>query len=326
LAKLVGVFNTSHSPFCYSDPGTWAAIRASRPPYDESVPVDDREANIAKGERVLRAQQILRAKLAEVGPDVIIVFGDDQHEMYDFDNHPAISVYLGVSFSGRSLGPDGVRQRTDPAPMARVPGHPALATRILTGLLERGFDPGFMMGVPKPDAGMSHAVMRPISALTNLSIPVVPLLCNGYHPPQLTAGRSYLVGRAIAGIIEEYPGDLRVAVMGSGGLWHTPGQPHSRLDESFDRRGLEFMARGDVQSWAVHFDGYHRDPADPSQQYLAPQFSQLPRSGGPQGGTRETCNWIGAAAVADRRPHTVVDYVPVYASPIGLAFAYTTEF
>jgi hypothetical protein len=44
--------------------------------------------------------------------------------------------------------------------------------------------------------------------------------------------------------------------------------------------------------------------------------------GGPQGGTRETCNWIAAAAVCEGSRNTIVDYVPVYASPVGAAFAY----
>ena len=36
----------------------------------------------------------------------------------------------------------------------------------------------------------------------------------------------------------------------------------------------------------------------------------------------EVSNWITAAAVTDGMPGTVVDYVPIYASPIGVAFAY----
>ena len=40
------------------------------------------------------------------------------------------------------------------------------------------------------------------------------------------------------------------------------------------------------------------------------------------GGTGETRNWIVAAAVADGQPATVIDYVPIYASPIGTSFAY----
>jgi len=42
--------------------------------------------------------------------------------------------------------------------------------------------------------------------------------------------------------------------------------------------------------------------------------------GGPQGGTRETCNCIAAVA-ADGKPAAIVDDVPVYASPIGAGLA-----
>ena len=50
--------------------------------------------------------------------------------------------------------------------------------------------------------------------------------------------------------------------------------------------------------------------------------SGLLDAGGPRGGTRETCNWIAAAAVVEGTPATLVDYIPIYASPIGAAFAY----
>ena len=43
--------------------------------------------------------------------------------------------------------------------------------------------------------------------------------------------------------------------------------------------------------------------------------------GGVGGGTGETRNWIMAQAIADR-PGVVVDYVPVFASPCGMGFAY----
>ena len=39
------------------------------------------------------------------------------------------------------------------------------------------------------------------------------------------------------------------------------------------------------------------------------------------GGTGEIRNWIAAAAVADGKPATIVDYVPIHASPIGAGFA-----
>jgi hypothetical protein len=51
----------------------------------------------------------------------------------------------------------------------------------------------------------------------------------------------------------------------------------------------------------------------------------MPVLGGPQGGTREIANWIATAAAAGK-PATIVDYVPVYASPIGCGFAYWDGF
>ena len=42
------------------------------------------------------------------------------------------------------------------------------------------------------------------------------------------------MGSAIKDIIAEYPDDLRVAVVGSGGLWHTPGAKNAWLNEEFD--------------------------------------------------------------------------------------------
>jgi hypothetical protein len=48
----------------------------------------------------------------------------------------------------------------------------------------------------------------------------------------------------------------------------------------------------------------------------------MPGIGGPQGGTRETVTWIAAAAALEGKTATIVDRVPIYASPIDTAYAY----
>jgi len=116
-----------------------------------------------------------------------------------------------------------------------------------------------------------------------------------------TAARCYEFGKALRKAIEEAPQDLRVAVVGSGGLWHTPGAKAAYLDEDFDREMLKYLEAGDIKGMAAHFDSYHIPEGDTSQ-YIgvrARQATGMPGFGGPQGGTRETCNWIIAAAVAD---------------------------
>jgi Catalytic LigB subunit of aromatic ring-opening dioxygenase len=313
MATLVGVFNMSHSPFCYMPAERWNDVRASRS-LRADVPHDDVETNRSKAARVATAFATLRAKLTATSPDVIVVFGDDQLECFDFRNYPAFAIYAGEKFHG-GLANGGT---------AGVPGHPAVASALLTGLMRRGFDPAFSLDMPKPDRGIGHAFLRPAESLTDFTTAIVPVFLNCYYAPQPTAARCYQLGVAVREVIEEQPRDLRIAVVGSGGLWHTPRARDAYLDEGFDRAILGLLAAGDARSMAEFFDDYRVPTDDASQRLGAPGAGTtgLPDAGGPRGGTRETCNWIAATAVADGAPATLVDYVPIYASPIGAAFAY----
>jgi hypothetical protein len=110
-------------------------------------------------------------------------------------------------------------------------------------------------------------------------------------------------------------------------LWHTPRRKDAWLNEAFDEALLAHMARGDIKAMAACFDDYAVPEGDTSQDIgtRGREVTGMPGFGGPQGGTRETCNWIIAAAVADGTKNVIVDYVPVYASPIGAAWAYATD-
>ena len=87
---------------------------------------------------------------------------------------------------------------------------------------------------------------------------------------------------------------------------------------------LAHLAKGDIKAMAAHFDGYRVPHDDTSQDVGArgPEVTGMPGPGGPQGGTRETCAWIAAAAAVEGRTATIVDRVPIYASPIDTAYAY----
>jgi len=318
MATLCGVFATSHSPFCYMPPERWNEVRASRS-LRADVPFDDLAANRDKAARVARGFAILREQLAATAADAIVVVGDDQLECFDFGNFPAFAVYVGEELEGALWAGSGA-----PAPRARVPGHPALGVALLRGLMERGFDPAFSMTPPKPERGLGHAFLRPIESLTRLTTPVVPVLVNCYYAPQPTAMRCYQLGRALAEIIAAHPDALRVAVVGSGGLWHTPRAKDAYLDEGFDRAILDRARTGDAKGMAEFFDSYRIPAGDRSQDagLRGPGITGMPGFGGPQGGTRETCNWITAAGASDGHKSVIVDYIPVYASPVGVSFSY----
>lgn len=321
MGQLVGVLQTSHGPFTNLAPERWEAIRLARH-YREDVPIETDEERVAKAERAKAGIKVLTDKLHEMNPDVLVIFGDDQFECFDFNNFPSLSVYVGETFAG----PDN-EGRGQPEKFHSVPGHPKLGVHLLSSLLQNGFDPAFSMGLPNAEKGMCHAIMRPLEFFQHYDIPTVPVMVNGYYPPSAPAIRCYQIGKAVRQAIDSYPEDLRVVVVGSGGLWHTPGRLDSYLDEEFDQTCLRYLEKGDIRGMAEYFDAYEPPAADRSQDVSpgSQGMTGMPPINGPQMGTREICNWIGAAATADGRPSVVVDYIPIYASPIGTAFAYCDD-
>jgi hypothetical protein len=335
LAKVSLVLCSSHSPYLYEPPETWEgnrARRAERGAFRADVPVDSEETNHAKFERCMRAYQVLKARLEAARPDVLLVFGDDQGEQFHFDNFPALGLFVGDEYEGykktkyvglRTPGlPRTARPRT-PEHWTRVRNHPRLAKHLLTELTRDGFDLMFSTELPDKEEGIGHAFMRPSYYLIpEYDVPTIPFFVNCYFGPQPTGRRCFELGSAVRKIIESYPEDLRVAVLGSGGLWHTPGAPNAYLDEAFEQDILAAFAAGAPRVAAERFDakGQLLSSSDPEE---------VKRASGGTGvllglgsGTGEIRNWLIAAAVAGESPATIVDYVPVYASPCGMGFAY----
>jgi hypothetical protein len=335
LATICTAICTSHSPYLFASPEEWEEARRIRLLHggiDPSVPVDSAAENRAKHGRCMQALGVLREVLTAARPDVIILFGDDQSEQFDFRNYPAFAVFAGETFAGFKIsGKFGLpvpktarasRHKT-PEHWVAVPGHPTVARSLITQLIEAGFDLSYSLELPRSEEGIGHAFMRPAFYLApEYNVPTVPFFVNCYFGPQPTARRCVELGRAVRRCIDHLPASLRVAVIGSGGLWHTPMLPGSILDTDFDAKILEGLKRGDPVGMATYFDSRRPNvtPDDPRSLDRESGGSQMVLGLG--GGTGETRNWIITAAVMEGRAGTVVDYVPVYASPVGLAFAY----
>ena len=334
VARIATVLCASHSPFLFSTPEEWdpgRLSRLSRGGMSPDEPVETIEEQFAKHARCVAAYAVLKAHLERVKPDVLLIFGDDQGEQFDFTNFPAFALYTGAEFSGYKIsryfglpvgGQRAVRPKT-PEHWVTVKSHPQLARGLMTGLIGRGFDIAFSNKLANEEEGMGHAFMRPSYYLVpGYDIPTIALSVNCYFGPQPTAQRCYELGRAVRAAIEALPQDLSVAVLGSGGLWHLPNYPKSWLDLEFDRNIVAGIRSGDARATAAYFDSVTPpyDPADEKSVALASGGTGMVLGYG--GGTGETRNWIAAAAVADGKPGTIVDYVPIHASPIGAGFAY----
>jgi len=334
MARVCTVLCASHSPWLFTPSEQWEpgrAARFARGGLSAQTPVDSVAENAAKYERVKRAYAVLRAQLEKARPDVLLIFGDDQLEQFTFKNFPAFALFTGESYAGYKISryvglpvgaPRPIRDKT-PEHWATVPAHPVFARALMRELVSDGFDLAFSNELIDEDEGMGHAFMRPMTYLDPAyALPTVPLFVNCYYGPQPTARRCFELGRAVRAAIERIPLDLNVAVLASGGLWHLPNVPDSWLDESFDAAILERLQTGDARSTAAYFDGVEPpyDPADAASVARASGGTGIVLGWG--GGTGETRTWIAASAVADGIGATVVDYIPIYASPIGAAFAY----
>jgi aromatic ring-opening dioxygenase catalytic subunit (LigB family) len=304
-------------------------IREARPT-SETNPWTTEEENQAQWDRTRVAFDVLKQKMEEAKPDVILCFGDDQIEQFNFSNFPGFAIFVGEDYEGyktfarQGFVPGqrkGFTEKTADT-WVKVPAHAAFAKEVAVNLVRREFDLSFMTEEANKEHGIGHAFLRPMSNIVpDFDIPTIPFYINCFYGPQPTANRVYQLGKAIREIIENSPQDLRVAVFGSGGLWHTPGNPESYLNEEFDQASLDAVKSGDAKAFADHFDRYVETPID---EYKNDTWVDggTGMYNGIGSGTGETRNWIAAAAVADGTPGTVIDYVPIYSSPCGVGFAY----
>ena len=74
-------------------------------------------------------------------------------------------------------------------------------------------------------------------------MPAVPLFINTFYPPnQPSVRRCFALGNALADAVATWDEDLRVAVIGSGGM------SHFVVDEELDRGFLGAMQRKDTDA------------------------------------------------------------------------------
>ena len=194
--------------------------------------LDERKS---RGERVTRALDELRRVYRENKPDVAVVIGKDQKEVFS-EPTPSLAV-----FSGAEL-PNVPPQRAAFAPDAAVtyPGHPELARHLIEALEAEGFDMAEVSKMP-PNAWMQQTpiVQHAYSfvyhqIMGNEPPPSVPVFMNTFFPPnQPSIGRSIAFGRALVRAILAWDSDKTVGIFASGGL------SHFICDEELD---AEFLA------------------------------------------------------------------------------------
>lgn len=327
MARLVAAFGSSHSimlvarrddwqhgfrvidatnPHYYDrrgDKTDYASLLAAAPPEAPAMVTPER-----MGERFDAAQAAmdhLGQRIREARLDVLVIVGDDQTELFRTTNNPAIAIYHGDTIRNTAREP---ARPGDPWPKAArmwrheperdrdYPVASELGRWLVRQLCDRDFDIASMDGL-EPGQSEGHAfqfVHRRL--LGHHELPVIPVILNTFDPPnQPTPRRCVALGRALRELIAQWPGDLRVGVIASGGL------SHFVVDEELDQQVIAAIRRKDSAALAAF---------DPRRL---------------QAGSSEIRNWLVVGEMARDLDMDWLEYIPGYRSPAltgtGLAFA-----
>lgn len=328
MARIVLGIASSHSPQVNTPPESWAGHagrdmhtyklvdRAGNPTtYEQLLAHADPGLTAQLAPAVKRRRHDacqtaigrLAARIEEVAPDVVVIIGEDQHELFHDDCMPALLVYWGDTLVS---APHPWRTEQDASlrdaawaygwdEIREFPIASELGERLIDGLIERAFDVAHARYLKEGQA-IGHAfgfVYRRL--LAGKPIPTLPVMLNTHYPPnQPTARRCYELGRVIKQTVEAWKRDARVGVIASGGLTHFV------IDEQFDRELLHAIKDRDVG-----------------------RISSIPQRL-LNSGTSEVRSWITAAAALTDLDMEIVDYQPSYRTPagtgVGMAFAQWT--
>ncbi len=224
MATVAAVIASTHHPFYYR---ASTSSGADRPPF-----ADEWVAKI----------EAFRATLTQAEPDVLLMVGSDHFHQLWLDNMPQFLVGKAPVFDANWYN----EEREFGLPRMRLAGEEDLAAHILRQGLDAGFDLAF-----SNELRIDHSVTCPIITLRpQADLPVVPVYTNIFAPPMPRPPRFVELGRALRRMVESWPADKRVAIIGTGHLSLELGGPRQfgphGPDPEFDRKAVEWIANGDI--------------------------------------------------------------------------------
>jgi protocatechuate 4,5-dioxygenase beta chain len=181
--------------------------------------------------------QPAREWLAEHKPDVAILVYNDHANGIDLDIVPT----FGIGTADRyEVADEGFGRR----PVPDVIGDPDLSLHLLESLVDEGFDLTVFQ-----ELAVDHGFTVPLSVWTPdpgdaWPCPVVPLLVNVIQYPQPTAARCYALGQALGRAIASYDQDVKIGILGTGGMSHQlAGARAGFINSTFDHMFMEAIEK-----------------------------------------------------------------------------------
>ncbi len=225
MATVAAVIASTHHPFYYR---ASTSAGDARPPF-----ADEWVAKI----------EAFRATLTRAEPDVLLMVGSDHFHQLWLDNKPQFLVGKAPWFDANWYN----EEREFGLPRMKLRGEEELAAQILRQGLDAGFDLAF-----SNELRIDHSVTCPIITLRpEADLPIVPVYTNIFAPPLPQPKRFVQLGQAIRQLVESWPSNRRVAIIGTGHLSLELGGPRqfgpAGPDPQFDRKAIEWIASGDIK-------------------------------------------------------------------------------
>ena len=215
MARIIGAIATSHTPtigFAYDrqkqDDPVW------KPIFEAYRPIQD--------------------WLAARRPDVLFFIYNDHVTSFFFDHYSAFALGIGETYEVADEG-------GGPRALPPVKGHAALAHHVGFCLSADEFDMSFFQHKP-----LDHGCLSPLSMLwphaPDWPGAIVPLQVGVLQFPIPSPRRCYKLGQSLRRAIESFPGDLKVAIVATGGLSHqVHGERAGFNNTDWDARFLDLI-------------------------------------------------------------------------------------
>jgi len=174
--------------------------------------------------------------LAAKKPDVLVTFFNDHASSFFFDLYPTFAVGIGEEFE---VADEGGGKR----PLPAIKGNLDLSIHLAEQLMNDEFDIATFFDRP-----LDHGVFSPLPLLMPHDpawpAALVPISVNVVQYPLPTARRCYKLGQAVRRAIQSFPQDLKVVIVGTGGLSHqVHGERAGFNNENWDREFMELFVR-----------------------------------------------------------------------------------
>jgi len=215
MATIVGGIATSHTP----------TIAFAKDAGKQSDPV---WAPIFEG------YEPVKAWLREKQPDVLVYIYNDHMTAFFADHYSHFALGIGESYGAADEG-GGARD------LPRIQGDPAFAQHLAMALVADEFDLSYFQG-----KDLDHGAFSPLSVLLDYDASgwaarFLPIQCGVLQFPIPNPRRFWKFGRTLRRAIQSYPEDIKVAIVGTGGLSH---QVHGeRCGFNNTPWDMEFMER-----------------------------------------------------------------------------------